>query len=70
MDTSGFYRIDQDGIFHRAKWVRAPDYSLEWADRESYTYPTTGGWYAFDSKADALAFFGLSEDTLYLGEDV
>lgn len=68
MSTDGFYRVDDDGVFHRARWVRAPDYSLDWEHKDTYTYPTQGGWYWFDNKEQALAHFNLPEDTLYLGE--
>ena len=67
---AGFYRVDQDGVFHRARWVRAPDYSLDWEDKDSYTYPTPGGWMWFETRNEACEHFGLPEDTPWFGEEV
>lgn len=69
IEESGFYRLDQDGVFMRARWVRAPDYAINWADRDSYSYPTTGGWYKFDTKVEATTFFNIPGDTYCQGLD-
>lgn len=61
----GFYRIDNDGIFmHAPNFVKAPTYTLARADKDSYTYPTEGGWYWFDTRAEALAFFNIQDPDL------
>lgn len=63
MDTSGFYRVDQDGIFHHApNFVWAPTYELYRDKKDTYTYPTQAGWRWFDSRAQARAAFGLPEE--------
>ena len=62
-----FYRIDQDGIFMRAgKFVYAPTYTLLAEDHATYTYPTEGGWYWFETTEEARTFFGLDEDVYLL----
>ena len=63
----GFYRVDPDGIFMFARWVRAPDYSLDWDERNGYVYPTAGGWRLFDNRVDAAAFFNLPADEYCMG---
>ena len=65
----GFYRVDQDGIFHFARWVRAPDYSLDLESKDEYAYPTPGGWMLFSTRDEACAYFGLPAGTLWLGEE-
>lgn len=58
---AGFYKIDQDGIFHYApNFVKAPDYELYKEDKDSYTYPTNG-WYWFEDEVIARQFFNLPE---------
>jgi len=60
MNTSGFYRIDVNGDFQYApNFVRAPDYDLDIANKDTYTYPTDGGWYYFDNEDAAKAFFNV-----------
>lgn len=67
---SAFYRVDQDGIYHRAaKFVFAPTYELHIEDKDSYTYPTEGGWLWFATREEACAHFGLPEDFLFFGEE-
>lgn len=58
-DTSGFYKVDQDGLFLRAlKWVRSPTVWLKREEYDQHTYPQDG-WYWFASEEDAVTFFGL-----------
>lgn len=58
-DTSGFYRL-YNGLFqHAPNFVYAPDYSITRAERETYSYPTAGGWHWFDEESAARAFFGV-----------
>lgn len=62
---SGFYRIDQDGIFHHApNYVKAPTYTLLRAEKDTYSYPTEGGWYWFETRQAALDFFGIQDPEL------
>ena len=59
-NTSGFYRIDSQGIFHHApNFVYAPGYTLLREDAAHYDYPTEGGWVWFDSVAEACEHFRL-----------
>lgn len=61
MEESGFYRVDDDGIFHHApNFVRAPDYDLFIEQKNEYTYPTQGGWMYFDTLAEAQAHFNIT----------
>ena len=60
MNEAGFYRVDQDGIFHHApNFVYAPTYTLLREEKDTYTYPTEGGWMWFDDEATAKAHFGI-----------
>jgi len=60
MDTSGFYKLDQDGetIICGPNYVLGPydHYRLYRNKKDTYTYPTDG-WYWFDSEQKAYAFF-------------
>jgi hypothetical protein len=59
---AAFYRVDDDGIFHQApNFVRAPDYDLFKEDKDTYTYPTEGGWYWFDTLEEAKQFFNIQD---------
>lgn len=60
MNTSGFYRVDINGDFQYApNFVRAPDYELDIELKDTYTYPTTGGWYWFATEEEAKTFFNV-----------
>lgn len=60
-DTSGFYRIDSNGVFQVApNFVYGPGYSLRREDRAGYTYPTMGGWRWFDNLDAACTHFNLN----------
>lgn len=63
----GFYRVDQDGVFMFARWVRAPDYSLDYTERDTYTYPTLGGWVYLPNREAAVAHFGVASDAECMG---
>ena len=59
---AAFYRVDQDGIFHQApNFVRAPTYDLFKEDKDTYTYPTEGGWMWFDTLDEAREFFNIED---------
>lgn len=58
-DTSGFYRLDPEaGLLHGPNFVMAPTFTLRRETHEQETYPV-GGWYWFESDAEARTFFGL-----------
>lgn len=59
-DTSGFYKLDGMLLYgHTA--VFNSQYELHRNQHDTYQYPADG-WRWFDSRADALAFFGLPPD--------
>lgn len=59
-DTSGFYRVDGNGDFqHAPNFVFAPTYALRREERDTYSYPTEGGWIWFDDEAPAREHFGV-----------
>jgi len=59
-DTSGFYRVDPNGDFQYApNFVYGPDYTIVIEDKDTYTYPTAGGWYWFATEEEAKAFFNI-----------
>jgi hypothetical protein len=61
IDTSGFYKIDDNDIFYWApNMVRAPDYSLDRETKDIIEYPYNG-WYWFESRQEALDFFNVEE---------
>lgn len=64
--TSGFYKLHEDPVVlvRAGKFVHAPGFSLIAENKDSYTLPMDG-WYWFDSKEEALAFFGCPEDVEY-----
>ena len=55
----GFYRVDQDGIFHHApNFVLAPDYELRKEQKDQYQLPISG-WNWFDTETAARQAFAL-----------
>jgi hypothetical protein len=59
MDTSGFYKADDDLVWApNAVW--GPGYELLRDEHLSYTYPAEGGWMWFDKVEDAEAHFNKS----------
>lgn len=66
-DTSGFYLFD-GGLAHAPNFVHSPDFYIHRNAKDTYTYPL-GGWYWFDSREDARAFFGLQPEPLPQPED-
>lgn len=58
--SAGFYRVDNDGNFqHAPNFVYAPDYTLNKDEKDTYTYPTPGGWHWFDTEEEARTFFNV-----------
>jgi hypothetical protein len=59
----GFYKQDDDGeILYGPNYVYGANYTLLKESHTDHEYPIDG-WYWFDSREDALAFFG-AEETL------
>jgi hypothetical protein len=56
-----FFRIDNDNLHEAPNFVYAPDYELSIDEKDTYTYPTEGGWYWFDTIAEAREFFNIPE---------
>lgn len=57
-----FFRVDPNNDFQEApNFVRAPDYDLFAEEKDTYTYPTQGGWYWFDTIEEARLFFNIPE---------
>lgn len=58
MDTSGFYKLEDQVLLCGHDIVYNNDYLLTREAKDSFTYPYHG-WYWFDSSQEAHAFFGL-----------
>lgn len=58
METSGFYKNDNGEILHGPNFVEAGSFNIYREHKDTYTYPI-GGWYWFDSKEEAYAFWNL-----------
>jgi len=56
-----FYKLDSDVLLSAKEQVINANYELYAAQREAYEYPIDG-WYWFDSRQDALAFFNVDPD--------
>jgi hypothetical protein len=59
MNTSGFYKKDNDSLLYAPNWVQSKDYTLIRNDKGKYNYPVDG-WAWFDDAASAYAANGLS----------
>lgn len=59
-DTSGFYSF-QDELYYGPNFVEGPNFSLYRDSHQSHTYPVNGWWW-FDSRAEALAHFGITAE--------
>lgn len=57
-ETNGFYKNINESVFFAKNNVHHKDYDLNINNRENYSYPIDG-WFYFDSKEDAYAFFDL-----------
>jgi hypothetical protein len=60
MDTSGFYKLDGTLLYGYDSVVNR-DYELYRDRHTTYPYPVDG-WHWFDSRDEALAFFGIEEE--------
>ena len=62
INTSGFYRLnpnDSSALEYAPNFVYGPTYTLLKEDASTYTYPTEGLWYWFNSELKAYTFFNL-----------
>lgn len=59
-DTSGFYKHEDGALFYGPNFVESPRYRLTRETRGSFDYPVEG-WSWFDSRAEALAYFGIRD---------
>lgn len=58
MDTSGFYKLEDQVLLYGHDVVYNSDYLLTRETKDLFTYPHYE-WYWFDSAQEAHAFFGL-----------
>jgi hypothetical protein len=60
----GFYKYieNEKALLHAPNFVSSPNYSLQKAEKENYSYPVDG-WYWFDSENQAKKFFGVPNET-------
>jgi len=61
MESSGFYKLDDIGLVLFANGIHTPDDSYTRANHQRKEYPVQG-WRWFDSRTEALLFFGTTED--------
>lgn len=58
MNTSGFYKIENEALLYSPTTVESASYFLNSEIHETYTYPVDG-WYWFDSEELAKIFFNI-----------
>jgi len=58
MDTSGFYKLEENNLLFGPNFVLNENYSLRRESYDTNTYPIDG-WYWFDSEDEARIFFEL-----------
>ena len=62
MNTSGFYKAEDDFLHGPANNVFNANFTLHRADKDTYTYPVDG-WRWFDDEESAYSFFELEKPT-------
>jgi hypothetical protein len=60
-ETKGFYKNDGT-LLYGPNFVLNANYELRKETKDDYTYPVDG-WYWFDTRQEALDFFGIVEET-------
>ena len=60
-ETQGFYKNDGT-LLYGLNFVLNANYELRKETKDDYTYPVDG-WYWFDTRQEALDFFGIVEET-------
>ena len=58
---AGFYKVEEQNLHHAPNAVYNKDYTLVKEEKDNYTYPNNG-WSWFNTREEALASFGLTED--------
>lgn len=56
---AAFYRVQDEQLQEAPNFVYAPTYTLSKEEKDTYAYPTEGGWYWFDTIEEAATFFGV-----------
>lgn len=59
--TLGFYKNDNGTLLYAPNFVYSKDYELLATNKDSYIYPIDG-WRWFDTRQEALEFYGIAED--------
>jgi len=59
--SAGFYKYEPDILYHGPNFVLDLHYELIAENKDTYTYPVDG-WYWFNSREEALDFWGIEED--------
>jgi len=59
-ETQGFYKNDGT-LLYGPNFVLNANYELRKETKDDYTYPVDG-WYWFDTRQEALDFFGIVEE--------
>ena len=58
LNKAGFYRVDGNDLFqYAANFVHGPGYSIFKEEKDTYTYPTEGGWVWHNTEEEARIYF-------------
>jgi hypothetical protein len=66
METSGFYKMDEEVLQYAQNFVCGPGFDLDRSQKDSYSYPVEG-WTWYDSVDEARVANGLP--ALVVGEE-
>jgi len=58
MNSSGFYKVENEMLLYGCQDVFAPDFTLLRNEHNEYEYPIDG-WYWFDTEEEAMTFFNI-----------
>lgn len=58
IDTSGFYKNDNENLLYGPNYVIHKDFDLVKETKNQYEYPVDG-WYWFDSEKKAKIYFNI-----------
>lgn len=61
MNTSGFYKYQDEQLFYAPNYVEGQGYVLIADYRDQHEYPIDG-WYWFESEEEANQFFNIIND--------
>ena len=66
-ETAGFYKYESSSLYYGPNYVYDANYALVKEHIESYIaegmFPVDG-WYWFDSREEALAHFGIQDESI------